>query len=156
MRTDGDHSDALGFRPDTAEDPKTHIALKRANTIVVFATPPSYFATRNVFIPHMGQRFREADGKTVFTSMVTACSREMSKAMDKTCRAQAPIMTVLMRLDLILPRARMYDRLPAAEIEGMQVVHRKVEHVVTIGEMTFLQVYFNPTFSPNPPWGGMV
>ena len=117
MHTDGNgnNTDALGMTPDSTEDPKTHIKVKRPNTIVVCATPPSFSATRHLFLQHMAKQFRESDGKTVFTSMVNACSRQMSQDRDATRRAQAPITTSLTRLDLILPRALMYDRLPETQ-----------------------------------------
>lgn len=119
QQMDGDKTDALGLSPDSAEDPITHIKVTRPNMKVVCATPPNYSATRHLFLLHMAKQFREADGKTTFSSMITACSRLMSQDSNVSNRAQAPSTTTLMRLDLILPRSLMYDRVP--ERQGLYV-----------------------------------
>ena len=95
----------------------SQIVVERPNTVVVVATPPGFYASRHVFFYHMGKQFREADGETTFGSMVTRCSRMMSQHEDVLYSAQAPLVTSLLRLDLVLPRALQYDRKIATQGE---------------------------------------
>lgn len=114
--TDGEtvpHSD-MGYH-------ESQIVVKRDNTVVVAATPPGPYATQHVVFYHMAQQFKEADGETTFGTMVTRCSQMMSKHEHFAYNAQAPLVTSVLRLELILPRALMYDR-----------------PLVTLGELTVI------------------
>ena len=104
-----EETDALGIPAASSIDETSQIIVKRPNTAVISATPPSFSAFRQLFLFFMAQQFRQADGETTLESMVNSCSRMMSQQSDVLYRAQAPSLQSVMRNNLILPKALMYD-----------------------------------------------
>lgn len=99
----------------------SQILIKRANTMVVTATAPGFYARRHIFFYELGKLIRLSDGLTSFSDMVTRCSTLMSQHKDPICKAQAPMMYNLLRKILVLPKSDLYDKRKIGE-PGMYTI----------------------------------
>lgn len=86
--------------------PDSHVVLKRANTVVITATPRGFMARRNHLIPHLAAEIMKSDGKTCFNTMHIRTADGMAKHQHLEYKAQVPQINHQLQKQLILPPAR--------------------------------------------------
>lgn len=95
------------------------------------------------FLKHMGDAISKSDGEISFDSMIERCRETM--AMKAVSRNRGPTMSGILRLDLILPRARGLKKKTSKESQSNGLV-RKGIHSSGVVLMLCLNIFATPSF----------